>query len=72
MLGQVNKLRKAKKMAPAIDMQIENALMMVKPSSKTSNKPKKIKSDIEEYIKFLLFEQLSEKNLDEIAGKLLT
>lgn len=72
MLEQIAKLRKAKKLAPAIDMQIENALMVVKPSSKSASKSKKLKSDFEEYIKFLLFDKLSEKNLEFVAEKLLT
>jgi hypothetical protein len=71
MLEQINKLRKAKNMAPAIDMQIENALMVVKPASKLSLKPKKQKSDLEEYIKYLFFEKLTDA-LDLVASKLLT
>lgn len=72
MLEQINKLRKAKTLTPAIDMQIENALMVVKPSSKSNLKTKKIKSDLEEYVKFLFFDKLSENALDEVADKLLT
>jgi len=72
MLEQIVKLRKVKNMAPAIDMQIENALMIVKPAAKSALKQIKLKSDLEEYIKYLFFDKLSENSLDEVAAKILT
>ena len=72
MLDQINKICKAKTMTPAIDMQIENALMVVKPAAKSAQKTKKLKSDLEEYIKHLFFEKLSQNALDLVAQKLLT
>ena len=71
MLDQINKLRKSKIMTPAVDMQIENALMVVKPTSKVSLKPKRQKSDLEEYVRFLFFEKLNNAP-DVVAAKLLT
>ena len=71
MLNQIEKLRKAKMMPPNIDMQIENALMTVKPSSKPAQKIKKVGTDLEEYIKYLFFEKLNADTLDIVAQKLL-
>lgn len=72
MLDKINKIRKSKMMSPSIDMQIENAIMAVKPSSKIAKKNKKALSDLEEYIKHLLFERLNMKDAVFVSNKILT
>ncbi len=67
MLDQINRLRKTKNLPHATDMQIENAILTARPPESLAIKEKPRKSDVEEYIKFLLYSELSKEKLQIVS-----
>lgn len=70
-LEQLGKLRGSKPLSQQLDNQLENALNSLNLNAQLSLRPQKVKSQLQKYIKYLLFEQLNWDQFDVIHKELL-